>query len=245
MEISLPRLAKSFDGFRITQISDIHIGGWMNRERLSRVVDLVLGTNPDLVVVTGDHVFGHTWTSGLDAVVDDYVGELSRLAASYPILGILGNHDHWSDAGKVRAMLVRSQIRELSNSVFSIERDGEYLHIAGVDDVWVGAANLDKVLEALPESGAAILLAHEPDYADVTARTRRFDLQLSGHSHGGQVAIPFSGPPVLPDWGKKYYSGLYKVKEMWQYTNRGVGMVEPAVRFNCRPEITVFTLKAG
>ena len=245
VEISLPRLSAAFDGFRIVHLSDIHIGGWMNRERLARVVDLTQKEEPDLIVVTGDHVFGHAWSDALDAVVDDYIAEMSRLTARYPVLGVLGNHDHWSNAKKVRSMLARSKVKELNNDVHSIERNGEKLHIAGVDDIWDEYDRLDHVMAKLPDSGAAILLAHEPDYADTSARTRRFDLQLSGHSHGGQVVLPFVGAPALPYLGRKYYSGLYKVREMWQYTNRGVGMTSPFVRFNCRPEITVITLRAG
>ena len=101
---------------------------------------------------------------------------------------------------------------------------------------------LNDVIEELKDESAAILLAHEPDFADLSSKTGRFDLQLSGHSHGGQVVVPFYGPLVLPYLGQKYPSGLYQVGEMLQYTNRGVGMIEPAVRFNCPPEITVFHL---
>jgi len=108
------------------------------------------------------------------------------------------------------------------------------LHVAGVDDVWERQDRLDLVLKATPEAGAAILLAHEPDFADVSAATRRFDLQISGHSHGGQVIIPLRGPPLLPRYAKKYPMGLCQVGSMMQYTNRGVGMVPPRVRFNCR-----------
>jgi predicted MPP superfamily phosphohydrolase len=108
----------------------------------------------------------------------------------------------------------------------------------------MGNVQLNSVIEALPSDGAAILLAHEPDFADESARSGRFDLQVSGHSHGGQVAIPFFGPPVLPYLGRKYPAGLYKVGNMFQYTNRGVGMARLPFRFNCPPEITIFTLKS-
>jgi hypothetical protein len=117
------------------------------------------------------------------------------------------------------------------------------LHLAGVDDVWESQDRLDLVLEALPDAGAAILLAHEPDFADVSAAAGRFDLQLSGHSHGGQVIFPLRGPLVLPRYARKYPIGLYQVGGMLQYTNRGLGMIPPRVRFNCRPEVTVFTLR--
>jgi predicted MPP superfamily phosphohydrolase len=112
-----------------------------------------------------------------------------------------------------------------------------------VDDILVKQDRLDVVLAKLPDSGPAILLAHEPDYADTSAETGRFGLQLSGHSHGGQIVVPFFGPVLTPYLGVKYYSGLYKVRDMWQYTNRGVGVIGFGVRFNCRPEITVFTLR--
>jgi predicted MPP superfamily phosphohydrolase len=103
---------------------------------------------------------------------------------------------------------------------------------------------MDQVLKRLPEDGAAILLAHEPDFADISARTGRFDLQISGHTHGGQIRLPMIGFPYLPRFGRKYPRGLYKVGNMLQYTNRGVGMVHLPVRFNSRPEITLFTLSS-
>jgi uncharacterized protein len=245
VDMPLPHLAAVFDGFRVVQISDLHFGGWMKRERLAHVIDLVKDLKPDLVVMTGDHVDGDVWTPELEASMDDYVAEMSRLTAEFPVLGILGNHDHWTDAAKVRSMLDRSNFIELKNDAYYFEKDGERLHIAGVDDIWVGEDRLDEVLAKVPESSAAILLAHEPDFADTSSETGRFGLQLSGHSHGGQMVVPFHGAVFTPYLGVKYPSGMYKVGDMWQYTNRGVGMADPAIRINCRPEITVFTLQAA
>ena len=243
IKINLPRLSPRFFDYRIVQLSDIHMGGWMNRVRLRQVVDLVQTQSADLVVITGDFVFGRSWSESLNIAADEFVSEIKRLAAEIPTLGVLGNHDHWTDARKVRAMLAQSSIIELNNDVYTIERDEDRLHIAGVDDVWEQKARLDIVMSKLPDSAAPILLAHEPDFADESSKEHRFCLQLSGHSHGGQVVLPYLGPPILPYLGRKYPSGLYKVREMWQYTNRGVGMIEPAILLNCRPEITVITLK--
>jgi predicted MPP superfamily phosphohydrolase len=242
--LELPRLANPFSGFRLVQISDIHIGGWMNRERLRQVVEALLAQEPDLVVITGDFVIGHGWNDSLQSVLDEMVAELSVLTEGCTTLAVLGNHDYWTNADAVRAALHACRIVNISNDVYSLSRDAGQLHIAGVDDIWEGQDRLDLVLEKLPQAGAALLLAHEPDYADRSAKTGRFDLQLSGHSHGGQVVLPFIGPPILPYLGRKYPSGLYKVGGMWQYTNRGVGMARLKVRFNCRPEITVFTLES-
>jgi predicted MPP superfamily phosphohydrolase len=104
---------------------------------------------------------------------------------------------------------------------------------------------LDELLDQLKDNSAAILMAHEPDFADVSAQANRFDLQVSGHSHGGQIVFPFIGPPILPHLGQKYPSGLYQVGSMLQYTNRGVGMARLPVRFNCPPEITIFHLEGA
>lgn len=245
IDMPLARLPKSFSGFRIAHISDIHIGGWMNRARLHQTLELVDGQKPDLVVITGDHVYGRKWRDSLDTAAKDYVAEMSVLTQKVRVLAVLGNHDHWTDAARVRQFLLQCGVLEIGNNVHTLKRNDEELHIAGVDDISTRHDRLDRVLTKLPESGAAILLAHEPDFADISAKTGRFDLQLSGHSHGGQVVIPFFGAPILPHLGKKYYSGLYKIRQMWQYTNRGVGMIEPSIRFNCRPEITIFTLQSS
>lgn len=242
VRLKLKRLAPAFSGIRLAQISDIHIGGWMNAERLQHVVDRVVEEKPDVVLITGDFLLGEGFDEDFDSLIQDLIAVLSPLAASIPIYAVLGNHDYWTNAGAVRAMLRACQITDLTNSVFTLSRNGENLHFCGIDDVWEGDVRLRDVLDQLPADGAAILLAHEPDFADESAATGRFDLQVSGHSHGGQVVIPFVGPPVLPYLGRKYPSGLYKVRDMFQYTNRGIGMGRIPIRFFCPPEITIFDL---
>ncbi|MDQ3007456.1 MAG: metallophosphoesterase [Chloroflexota bacterium] len=242
VHLKLPRLSRAFSGLRLVQISDIHMGSWMNLERFQKVVNLVLAQKPDLLVITGDFLFGHNFNEASKGDLKDLITVLSPLAATLPSFAVLGNHDYWTNSEAVREMLRASQITELTNTVFTLTRRGENLHLCGVDDVWEGNVQLENVLSQLPDDGAAILLAHEPDFADTSAATGRFDLQVSGHSHGGQVVIPYYGPPILPLLGEKYPSGLYKVGEMFQYTNRGVGTGALAVRFNCPPEITLFIL---
>ena len=241
IEPGLPRLHHAFDGYRIVQISDIHMGTWMTRERLEHVVALVNEQQPELIVITGDFVT----TDPIEPYADSLIHPLRKLNAPDGVVAVLGNHDHWTNHEMVRRILSQSEITDLSNQVMTLGREGAQLHIAGVDDYWERKADLKAVLEQLPEEGAAVLLAHEPDYADISTKTGRFDLQLSGHSHGGQVILPLLGPPRLPRYGKKYPLGQYLVDNMIQYTNRGVGMIRPAVRFNCRPEISVFTLRAA
>ncbi|NWG07936.1 MAG: metallophosphoesterase [Chloroflexi bacterium] len=243
VNLKLPRLAQVFSGIRIAQISDIHMGGWMNARRLQRVADLIVEQKPDLLLLTGDFLVGHIFDKNSESYLQDLVDILSPLAKSMPSFGILGNHDYWTNPGAVREMLKLAGIVELTNAVFTVSRGDANLHLCGVDDVWEGEVRLDDVIAKLSTDGAAILLSHEPNFADQSAAAGRFDLQVSGHSHGGQVVFPFYGPPILPYLGQKYHTGLYRVGKMFQYTNRGVGMIDPPVRFNCPPEITLFVLE--
>jgi predicted MPP superfamily phosphohydrolase len=222
----------------------IHMGGWMNLERLQRVAELITTEKPDLLLITGDFVIGRSAIDISDQTAQDLIVVLSGLSKSFPTFAVLGNHDYWTDVETVRRILSASGIINLTNTVFTLKREDESLHLCGVDDIWEGDVRLDDVMARLTDDSAAILLAHEPDYADTSAATGRFDLQLSGHTHGGQIVLPFIGPPILPSLGRKYPLGLYKVGEMFQYTNRGVGMARLPVRINCPPEITLFVLES-
>ncbi len=238
--ITLSRLSKAFSGFRILQISDIHAGEQFMPAHLNEITEKILELKPDIVLITGDFVYSSPLMT--DEILRATADLLSRLSASMPVFAVMGNHDHWWNVSRVREMLQKANIKELANDFSTIEKDGSHLHICGVDDFYVREAKLEPILSRLPEAGCAILMAHEPDFADKSSVSDRFDLQVSGHSHGGQVVIPFLGPLVLPNFGRKYPSGWYKIGNMHQYTNRGLGMVFPYVRFLCRPEITVFTL---
>jgi predicted MPP superfamily phosphohydrolase len=252
VKLPLPRLAPSFDGYRVVHISDFHLDGWMTPERIEYVVDLINEQRPDLVAITGDFV----------AVSVDYIsglpGPLKKLKASDGVVAVLGNHDHMNDADAVRNALASAGVVDVSNGVYTLRRDGAALHVCGVDSVMEGCDRLEEVLEALDGAGpgCAILLAHEPDFAATTAATGRFDLQLSGHSHGGQVRIPFLKTPYVvpllsrlgysfvPPLIYEYPSGLYEVGEMYQYTNRGLGVIYARLRLNSRPEVTVLDLRS-
>jgi predicted MPP superfamily phosphohydrolase len=242
--LKLPRLGKAFKGFRLVQISDIHMGGWMDKKHFSYVMKLALNQGADLLALTGDFVDYQRDQKVVAGAISD-LNEVFKTLGDIPRVGVLGNHDHHTAPDEIRTMMEKHQIMDLTNNVHTIVRGVEYLHIAGVDDMRRGKPDLNKVLTALPKDGSAILLSHEPDFADKSAQTGRFDLQISGHSHGGQVVFPFVEPPYLPPGGQKYYDGRYQVDTMLQYTNRGVGMVAPYIRFNCRPEITVFTLQVS
>lgn len=248
LTLRLPRLTPAFQGYRLVQISDIHADGtFMTADRLAGLVRDVNALQADLLVITGDFVTSYRPTH------KRVVSELRNLRAKDGVFGVMGNHDHAANVEWVRFCLRDTNVQELSNRIHTLRRGGEMLHLVGIDDLWPTNRGtpepvwnhlplLRQMTENLPEQGAAVLLVHEPDFADVTAHVGRYDLELSGHSHGGQVRLPMAGALALPPLAQNYPCGLYQVKDLLHYTNRGLGMVSPRVRLNCRPEITVFEL---
>jgi predicted MPP superfamily phosphohydrolase len=244
IRVSLPvkGMHPAFEGLTLAQISDLHIGGWMNERRLAEVVDAVNVLQPDLVAITGDFINSTPY-----GYLELMERGLARLNPKIDVFGVLGNHDHWAHPHIIRDALDKSGVQELNNSFHTLERDGGTLHICGLDDAWMKMSDLSRVLETLPSKGAAILLAHEPDPAIEYAQAGRFAAHLAGHTHGGQIRAPLIGALHLPKHGEIYQAGLYSVgkkpeQKLQLYVNRGVGMVWPYVRLNCRPEITLFTL---
>lgn len=237
-EVELPGLGPAFDGYRIAQFSDVHLDGWMTPERLARAIKFANAESPDLIAFTGDFV-----SRRLPLDTRGLVDAFRSASAPDGVVAVLGNHDHIVGAEGVRRLARAAEVRELANDVHTLRRGADALHLAGVDDLKEGHLRIDRVLERLPESGAAVLLCHAPDFADVAGPTGRFGLQLSGHSHGGQAVLPPFGPLVKPPYSGRYPVGSYEVGKMRLYTNRGLGTVHVPLRLNCRPEVSVFTLR--
>lgn len=239
VNVKINDLPFTFHNYRIINLTDIHLGQWISPEYLNGVADYVNSLNPDMITLTGDYV-----SYILEGYENDLLDSFKKLKAKDGKFAVLGNHDHWAGAEEIRKILKKSNIVDLSNDVFTIEKDGEKLNISGVDSLTVGADDLDKVLEKLPHDGASILLVHEPDFAKISSKTNRFDLQMSGHSHGGQLVIPgVKTTPFRCSYSIKYPVGAYKVKNMIQYTSKGLGTNSFWIRVNCKPEITQFYLK--
>ncbi|MGB9200147.1 metallophosphoesterase [Methanobacterium sp.] len=239
LKVEIPDLDPAFNGYRIAHISDIHLGQWISAKRIDGVVNMVNKLEPDLIAITGDSV-----SYVVNEPVLDMLRILKNLKPKDATVAVLGNHDHWVGAKEIRNVMDESNIIELENDVYTLKRGDATLHIAGVDSITLEKDDLDAVLNKLPSSGPAILLAHEPDFADVSSATGRFSLQLSGHSHGGQMVIPWLGTPFRGSQFRKYPLGEYKVGEMVQYTNRGLGTNVFWIRINCPPEITILRLQS-
>ncbi|AEG19332.1 metallophosphoesterase [Methanobacterium paludis] len=239
VKVTIPDLDPVFNNYRIVHISDIHLGQWISEKRIKGVVNLVNQQKPDLVAITGDSV-----SYLADEPVMEMLRSLKNLQPHDATVSVLGNHDHVMGAEKILKIMDENNIIDLNNDVYTLKRGEAMLHIAGVDSITLNHQDLDLVLEKLPSAGPAILLVHEPDFADTSAATGRFSLQLSGHSHGGQMVIPGFGTPFKGSNFKKYPIGKYQVGDMVQYTNRGLGTNVFWLRINCPPEITVFKLQS-
>jgi uncharacterized protein len=245
--ITLPRLPDPFAGLKIVQISDFHFHEFTEAAFLEAVVRRVNEANPDLVVLTGDFVSSKPLPGHFAVRMSYHCAELLSRIECPLRYAILGNHDVLVSAHAVTDALLTHGIPVLTDSSVPLEREGRRLWLAGIQDALVGRPNLATALPAgrNPEQEPLILLAHEPDFADY-AIGRQIDLILSGHTHGGQIRLPFLPPLLLPQMGTKYVEGLFRLRDGMQlYVNRGIGAVNLPFRFRCPPEISVLTLQPG
>jgi predicted MPP superfamily phosphohydrolase len=248
VEIPLARLPEAFDGFTIAQLSDFHYDDYFSVVPIRKAVSMVNSGKPDLIVLTGDFVTApKIKTSSRRRRAANVAGPcaaiLYELQARLGKFAILGNHDREAGGERVTGLLADHQIPVLRNRSVPLERGAERVWLVGIDDVLKGLPDLGAAIEKIPAKETKILLAHEPDFADESS-LQAVDLQLSGHSHGGQIWIPGIGAPWLPALSKKYPRGLYKVGNLTLYTNIGIGTIDVAIRINCQPEITLITLRA-
>jgi predicted MPP superfamily phosphohydrolase len=245
-EIALRRWPANLDGFTIALLSDFHYDPYFSIHPIKAAIGMVSELRPDLIALTGDFVSMPWLRENADAAAaaEPCANLLKDLKAPQGLWAVLGNHDCFTDPDRVTRALEGEKISVLANHSVAIERNGARFWLSGVDDVIAKGADLDTALHDVPKDEAVVLLAHEPDYADHVAGYP-VDLQLSGHSHGGQVRLPFVGAVFLPELARKYVWGLYKIGELTLYTNAGLGTVELPVRLNCPPEITMLTIRRG
>lgn len=242
--IALRSLPEAFVGFKIIHISDIHLEEYTEPFFLKDVVRKINSLQPDMVVLTGDFVSNGPLAKRRAIPWSYRCAELLQGLTCQLTYAILGNHDAMIGPAAVTDALVTHGIPVLSNRSVPIERGGQRIWLAGVADaIW----QRPDLSSALPnrrnvDREPLILLAHEPDFADAAVH-HQVALVLSGHTHGGQVRLPFLPPIYLPELGKKYVEGLFFLKDGMQlYVNRGIGTVGVPIRFRCPPEITVITL---
>jgi len=238
LKLEILQQESKFTGIRIAHISDLHYGFFMSLEQTKKIFEMVNHLQPDIICFTGDIV---------DREARSFEGlakMLELLKAPWGKFAVLGNHDGEVSPKMLEQAYSSAGFKLLQNQHVTLTQDGEKLHIAGVDDWITGRPDLKEALEGIPSDQTVILLSHAPDFADKAKKQSHIKLQLSGHSHGGQIRLPLLGHLVTPQYGKKYVQGLYQLSSspFYVYTSRGVGTSTLPFRVNCRPEITVLEL---
>jgi hypothetical protein len=250
-DVFIPGLPPAFDGFRIAQISDIHMDEFTEAFFVRHVVNRVNNLNPDAVFLTGDFV------------TSEYAPRKFAIGAGWQCAGILneltcrqryavlGNHDVLVGTDAISEALTDNGILVLRNYYMPLERSGARIWLAGLGDPLQGLPDPEVTLPAsicnIPQE-PIILLCHAPDYVDhllTLPSGQAISLMLCGHTHGGQVRLPLIGPLVLPQMGRKYVEGWFRFGRLQMYVNRGIGTVSLPFRLNCPPEIFMLTLRSA
>lgn len=238
VDIPLKDLPQEFDGFRIVQITDLHVGPTIGREYTGKVVEMANGLDPDLVALTGDFVDGSV------AQIGSALAPIAQLKSRHGVFFVTGNHEYYWGVEEWLDEYRRLGARVLLNEHVLIKKDGQELVLAGVTDysaahiIPAHASNPRKSIEGASEKAIKVLLAHQPASYKQAAQAG-FHLQLSGHTHGGQF-FPWS---IVVSLAQRYYKGLNKHEGLWIYVSRGAGYWGPPIRFLVPSEITRLTLR--
>ncbi|MGD9581737.1 MAG: metallophosphoesterase [Vampirovibrionia bacterium] len=238
VDVDIPDLPSKFEGFTIVQVSDLHRSKVVKRPYIEQMIAMIKNLHPDAIVITGDLANNLLYLS-------DVVKTLDTLSAPYGVFVVLGNWEHYYGVNESIEVIKKSKLRLLFDKVVYLKKGDQKICLAGVSDDGGRGTTLKETYKKVDDKYVKILLAHNP-YIVVNRHksNRRIDLILSGHTHGGQVVLPFWGPIVVPRaFNKKYPSGMFYFDDSKLYVNRGIGAVTFPMRVNCPPEITLFTLK--
>lgn len=243
--VHIANLPGSFHGFTIAQLSDIHYRDFDEPYFVEHAVRQLNLLKPDMVALTGDFITSQrvpgNARGAANADIDACAAILSGI--SCPLrFSSLGNHDTGDVPGALEG-LRRHGLHPLYNHFVPLDVRGDRIWIAGLADAYFDVPNLSAAIPKRKAGEPIILLGHEPDFVDTVARYDPVDLMLAGHTHGGQVRLPFVPPMFLPAMGVKYIHGLFRTGKTQLYVNRGLGTMHLPFRLNCPPELTILTLQ--
>ena len=241
VQLVLPGLASAHDGVRIAVLTDLHVGSpHHGTERLREIVAAVNAAAPDIVLILGDLVIQGV-LGGEFVAPEKIAGELRVLRAGHGVFAVLGNHDWWFDAERVASALESVGIAVLEDAAVPIDL-GTPLWLAGVSDFWEGRHDVAAALAAVPEREPVIVFTHNPDI--FPAVPARVTLTLAGHTHGGQVALPLIGRPIVPSrYGERYAAGHVVEDGRHLFVSTGTGTSILPVRFRVPPELVIVTAR--
>ncbi len=237
-EVPIRGLDSRLDGFRIAHLSDLHVGGLTPQWWAMRWTHAANAEAPDIAVVTGDMVTNGTEFHGAIAEV------VGALRAKNGVFAIMGNHDYFGEGEPLISLLVSRGVRMLRNEGLVLERDDAKMYLAGIDDTWTRRADMDRALAERPDGMPTVLLAHDPEKFPQAVR-HGVELTLSGHTHGGQVAVPFIPKRVnASKLAHNYSLGFYEDGDSTLYVHPGLGTTGPPIRLGVAPAVVVITLRA-
>jgi hypothetical protein len=250
-DVRLSGLAAAFDGLRIAQLSDIHLDQYTEPLFLRYAIERINQLNPDVIFLTGDFVSDGVMSPKFEQGAAWQCANMLTELKCQERYAILGNHDVAVGAQHVTAALTANRIAVLDNACLPIERSGARFWLAGLSDPLEDHPDPDLAIPAsvrnIPDQ-PVVLLCHAPDYVDTLLAHpagSAVSLMLSGHTHGGQVRLPFIGAMQLPLLGRKYVEGWFRLGQLQLHVNRGLGTVGIPFRFDCPPEISLITLRAA
>jgi uncharacterized protein len=236
-DIFIRDLQPAFEGFRITQLTDIHHSRILGISEVQRVVSLAQQTKPDMFVLTGDY------STSYRRYIEPCAEALSALSAPEGVWAVLGNHDHYTDPELTTRALERNHIAVLNNAHTTLRRGSDSLQLSGIDDWTWNATDWARAFSGLNAKTPTILLSHQPGVLDL-AQTSDVSLIISGHTHGGQLNFPLLGAPARHFTNDlKYARGLFRRNETQLYVSSGTGVIGLPLRFGVRPEIAVLRLR--
>jgi predicted MPP superfamily phosphohydrolase len=235
-DIFIRDLPDAFEGFRIAQISDVHHSRIVSIAEVRRVVQLAQSAQPDLIALTGDY------TTAYRRYIEPCAEALGTLNAPHGVWAVLGNHDHYTDPQLTTRALEHARISVLNNANTVIRRGPDTLQLVGIDDWGWNAANWPRAFHGTDPKRPTLLLSHQPRVLDLP-QTESVSLIISGHTHGGQISLPFVGAPARLSKELKYLSGLYRRDQTQLYVSRGTGVIGLPLRFGVPPEIAILRLR--
>ena len=235
-EVFVNDLPQSFDGYRIAFLTDTHVASFMRRGFYREVVAQVARFDPDLVLLGGDFVSFERHIPLMAEVL------LTGLSARDGMYAVLGNHDYWANSDGVIAAMTARGVRFVVNRSIAIRRGDDAIALAGIDEIYRGTPDINAAFERVDPTRPCIGLSHHPDIVDLLAE-RRIDLLVCGHTHGGQIRLPFFGALVVPSKHEgRYAAGFHRVGRVLMYVSRGIGSIPP-LRILCKPEVATFVLR--
>jgi uncharacterized protein len=239
--IALTSWPSGLNGLRIAAISDIHAGSpFIDADKLRLVVERTNETKPDVVVLLGDYMVRDTWHSKQMAP-EAIAQALKDLRAPLGVYAVMGNHDWWYDITRVRTAFGGRGMRVMDNDVVRLERNGQPFWLVGIADAWSQSDDIVGTAKKVPAGEPAIALTHNPDI--LPRFPPAFQLTLAGHTHGGQVNLPFLGRRIVPsEFGQRYAAGHIEEEGKHLFVTTGIGTSIFPVRFRVPPEIAVLTL---